>query len=303
MLRLMTSHGPLIASWLILGMVLGACQAPSEPGRRQAQPIQPAAGSGSGTRAAKPPPTTPTEPAATHTSPVADGSSFCQVILVSEPSPAEAPPGLKYIRLQRGTARAVGEALAVLCVPAGASGVQDRYSLLYPTAAECKAAASWSATLDAEPLEAATATAPAGGAALLRWGLGLLYTTSRSHQQEADRLRSVAAALERAAADTDAAAPLRWAAAMIAGDIWSERLYIQARAEQQFEAAQELVPRGSLERIATLYARAGAWIQDGRPDDARRLLKEAIIECGAFADSEVCQRVKRTLEEIERKRR
>jgi hypothetical protein len=212
------------------------------------------------------------------------------LVLLSEPAPGQAPPGLTYMRLEHAPARQVGQWLAMLYVPAGASGTESRFSLLYPTIREVNAAAGWIATLDKAYRESERQDAFAEA-------IQRADALDASGDEVRERYRQSAAGFA-SVLDGDGQAARRWAAGVLAGVLFAEKLYDYEAAEQRLRGAAAIAPPGSLEYMTTYYHLARALIQDGRPGDADTLLSTIVAHFGAFRDTEVFERSRRSLAEL-----
>lgn len=233
--------------------------------------------------------------------PVRPGAGFRQLVLVSDASSEEAPPGLKQVQLRRASAREVGELLGVLYVPAGAVGTIERYTLVYPSWRECNAAAEAARDLDVPMVKESPDRGPDDAKGAFGLAIGLLYGTPRGHPQEAARLGRAEASLVRTLSAPAQPARRRWAAGMIAASTRANRLNDYDQAQAHLLEASKVVEPQSLEHLATLYAQARVSIQNGKPDAARETLRKLIDTFGTFKATEVFGRARDTLTELERK--
>ena len=223
---------------------------------------------------------------------------FYQLLVLSEPGPGAAPPGIQHVRLSKARARDVGEVLSWLYVPSGPAGTVDRYTLVYPARLEWEAAANVVSRLDVAAVGNEIAAAAAGKSFAL--GVGIIYGTPVGHPAEGERLRQAEASLQRVYNGLDEPAWERWAAGMMAGSVAADRLYDYDRAEQHFLAAESVLQPGVLERMCTMYARARAHIQNGKPQIAQKLLADIIAQFPAFRGTETFERARKTLAELDR---
>ena len=233
---------------------------------------------------------------------VTDEPAFYQLVLLSASTPGQAPAGLRYVHLVQGPARGVGEMLSYLVIPTGPAGTQHRYTLLYPTKAEWNGAANRAALLDAKPVADGFEQAPGSMSEAFRFGLGIVYGTRLHVPDTARRFRAAVRCLTQVLNASDQEADRRWSAGMIAGAILAERLGDYEQAEQCYAAAQAVVPPGSYERMAALYARAGGQIQNGRPDVARKLCDQILAQFPGFRASEIAGRCEKMIDELDRNR-
>ena len=229
----------------------------------------------------------------------ADHAKFYQLILFTVRAPGEAPDGIRYSVISKASAKRVGEMLTVLYMPSGASGVAERWALIYPTRTEWETAGSWARAMDIAPITAANAVMPEDTAKYFEFGIGLLYGTVPGDPEERDRLRLVVSALDSAGQHLTAPRPQRWAAGLIAGNLLMNRFFDYAAAIERYEQAEAVTPPGSLEQLMTYYQRAQAHIQLGEPDAAKSLLSQSLSEFDAFRNSEVFLRARRVLSELE----
>jgi len=226
------------------------------------------------------------------------GGSFFQVVLLSEPAPSQPPPGLKYVRLERANARQVGQVLAWLYLPTGASGAMHRYTLLYGSEREWNAAAAWARALDVPALSDGGIDDAADAAAHFVYALGTIYGIERDDPDLPPRLRLADTSLTRVLAAAERPAPQRWAAGMIAGALLADQLFDYESAAQRLDSAATTAPPGSLEQMTAAYVLSQLRIQNGQPAEARSLLASIVDEAKAFDDTEVFQRARRTLAEL-----
>ncbi len=225
-------------------------------------------------------------------------STYYQLVLLSTPAPADAPPGMTHIRLQHASARSAGELLSILYVPSGPTGTSDRYTLIYPVQLELAAAAKAARALDVVAVTESTTSMPAAASDPFAVGVGVLYGTKPGGSPDKQRLRSAVTALQRAGGGADQSAWRRWAANMIAGAALADRLYDYAGADREFAAAEMNTEPGSLEQMTTLYMRARALVQDGKPDAARELLTRVVGLFDRMRSTEAFDRSHKLLGEI-----
>ncbi|MBN1490509.1 MAG: hypothetical protein JXA69_11385 [Phycisphaerae bacterium] len=267
---------------------------PSRPGPESRKPGPPA-----DTVAKAPATTRPAEPAAPPTAIDDEPTSpYFQLVLFSEPASPTAPPNFVHIQLQHAPAPSVADVLRRLYVPIGHHG-QDRYVLLYATEVEWRAAGDFTRLFDVVPsvdLPDPLANEPSKA---FQQAIAVLMASSRPGSVDQEALAGVAAAMERIAAAEQAVPILRWAAAMLAGDIHANTTFDFNRAEQVFIAAQSQAPAGSVEAMNTLYARATAHLANGRKDRAQPLFTTVVSQLTAFRRSEVYHRCRRGLEKLQ----
>ncbi len=228
--------------------------------------------------------------------------AFYQLVLISEPTPVNAPPGLRYIRLEHANARDVADLVGILYIPAGPTGTMHRFTLIYPSATEVKTAGAWATGLDVSPRTDGPGPVPDSLDQAFLDAVAVLYGTPTGHPKEAERLNHAVSVLARVYGAADQLGPRRWAAALIAGAIAADRLYDYEQAETHFLVAGGIAPPGSFEQMTTQYRRALAHIQNGHPDLARDILTQVIANFGMFRRSEVFERARRALGELDAKR-
>ncbi len=224
------------------------------------------------------------------TRPDAVAPQFYQLVLLSEPSPLDTAPGVRMVRLRHGAARRLGHMLAMLYLPAGPTGSANRFTLVYPSAAEW-AAAGRAADIFEQALAGATSK-PAGGVefAAAAGAYDILASTG-------DRERAAAGVeqLRRVAQDRGQKRWFRWAAGLLAGRIMADVLQDPPAAAQLFHIAGAAAQPGSLEQMSAIFAEAQARLAAGESGPARRLLTRAVSEFDAFRDTEVFVRARRAL--------
>lgn len=223
-----------------------------------------------------------------------------QLVLFSEAGPAEAPPGIKHIRLQNARARDVANVLSLLYLPSGPSGTDHRFTLVYPTAQENELATEAARQLDI----GIAAEAPAGDTAgdRWRWGVARAFAILDDLSIPQDRVRPIAASLATSAASSQLSRLQRWGAGMLAGELFTNRLYDYAAAAEAYRQADGAVEPGSYEQMALMYAKARALQQDGKRDQARSVLETLLGQFSNFRGAEVFERTRESLGQWERKR-
>ena len=222
---------------------------------------------------------------------------FYQLVLHGEPGPEREPSGMRYVELHNVTARHVGELLSWLYIPSGASGTVGRYTLVYPTQIEWKAAAAVVSKLDVVVTESgsdANVQLDEGWSV----GIALIHTTPAGHPDEVARLQQATACLSRAAHAENLARWDRWAAGMLAGHIAAYRLHDDDNAEAYYRTAESLTSPGLLEQMSTMYARAQVHVREGKLDVARQLLNSLLRQFEGFRLTETFARARRRLNEL-----
>lgn len=242
-----------------------------------------------------------------HASPTADtGSSrgrqdsamplvnLYQLVLLSEPGPAEAPAGFRHVRLGQARAKDVAQVVMAGYIPSGPSGTDDRYTLVYPTALEQGLAARAATLLDVQAGDEANIWHATMADALV---------VLREPGAPASGLRAVAERCMQALPASELSALQKWMAAMLAGEVYSQRIYDFAAADRVYARAYDYAEPGSYEQLAAMYARGRAYLQDGRYDLARHTCETIIGHCGAYRDCEVYARVRDLYTSCERRTR
>lgn len=244
------------------------------------------------TRPAQPEPPAPAP--APPPAPVVLDLGVHQVVLLSQAAPGDAPTSLTYVQTTKTSARPVGELLAMLYLPSGASGTENRYTLVYPSKLEAALVTDAAGRIDVPPVPTDT-PAPSAAVDVYRWALGRLQTELPDRAHARERLPEVLDGLMRTTAATELGRFERWSAAMIAGTVAAERLYDYERAERCFATAREAAEPGSFEQMAGLYAEARMAVQNGRPDEARRSLETLVARFSALRGCEVFARAEEAL--------
>lgn len=264
-----------------LGSGRQAAVRPPEPGPVASQPAAP--------------PVPAARTTASRADPLPQPGEFFQLVLLSRPAPQESPPGIRNVRLQRASAGSVGEILRRLYLPVGMQG-RDRCLLIYGTQAEWRAAADFVPVLDVEP--AGLEGAGRSGAPVEEFRRAVAALMGLAEDRPADRevLRRIAERFGAVALDDGAAPLLRWAASMLAADVYAGRLYEYPSAEQMYVAALTQAAPGSVEYMNTLYGRARAHLANGRPDRAQGMFAAVVAQFTAYRQSEVYQRSRKGLE-------
>lgn len=277
----------LLCCWALLSLVaLPACEdvqlgwpgeSPQHPLRPAATPIQP-----------RPAPSCPlTRPSNTpEVPPIAD---YYQVVLVSDGTPAQSTPGVTQVTIRQHPARRVGQLVAMLYVPAGQTGSANRFTLIYPTKNEASLAAISAGRLD---------LAPAAGDAFAA-ALTAIYAASQPTETPPT---SAATTLKQQSAGAPGYTNWRaWAAGMLGGGVLMAGSQ-NGDAWQLFAQAEDRAAPGSLEQLSAMYSRAVALARAGRYDDARRVLASALSQFDRFRQTEVFERARQLLAELETSR-
>jgi hypothetical protein len=228
----------------------------------------------------------------------AEPGEYYQLVLSRQPS-AEAPPNFLYVPVSTGSAFDVANVLRRLYVPVGVHG-HERCVMIYGAEAEWRAAADFSRLLDVAALETSPDRIPAGVMPRFRTAVALYMGASRPGGHDEYRLSEAAELFQQIASVEDATAAVRWAAGMLAGDVYSRIVYDFAKAEQLYLLAQGLAPPGGVEQMNAFYARARAHAISGKSDRARMLFARVVDQFTAFRHSEVYDRCRRALESPQR---
>jgi hypothetical protein len=223
-----------------------------------------------------------------------------QLVLLSEAGPAEAPPGLKHVRLLRTRARDAANVLKVLYLPSGPSGTDHRYTLVYPTPLEHDLAAEAARALDVGT--AADAPASQGAGDIWRWGMAEAFKVLDDAPIPPHRVRHIADALAGTCGSAQLTAWQRWAAGMLAGELRAHRLYDYAAAQALYQQLEASTEPGSYEQMALLYARGRGFQQDGRRDQARQAYETVLGQFSTMRGTEVFERARLTLSQWDRRR-
>lgn len=267
-------------------------------------PDAPGAAPAEATPAAAPPSAATASPQAAPASaaPTASRSPvhIYQLVLFSEAAPAEAPPGMKHVRLSQARARDVAGALKVLYLPSGPSGTDHRYTLVYPTPLEQDLAAEAAKQLDVALL--VNVPEDDQSAEVWRWGVAEAFKVLSDAPIPPHRVRRIAESLARSSASAQLPRLERWAAGMLAGELLAHRLYDYAAAQAIYQQLEVVPEPGSYEQMALVYARGRALQQDGRRDQARVAYEHVIGQFTALRGSEVFERARDSLAQWDRRR-
>lgn len=219
---------------------------------------------------------------------------YFQLVLFSESPPPETPRNFLHVKLEHAPAASVGEVLSRLYVPVGMQG-RDRCLLIYGTQAEWKAAAEFVRVFDVTPHDNLPETMPSQPVEAFQRAVAVLMAKSRIDAVDRAGLAKAAAVFEQVAGNEGATPILRWAAAMLAGDLCARTLYEFNRAEQLYVAAAGISPAGSIEQMNSLYARARTDLANGHKDRADSLFATVVSQFTAYRQSEVHHRCRRGL--------
>lgn len=223
-----------------------------------------------------------------------------QVVLLSGPGPAEAPPGIKHVRLQRSRARDNAKILSRLYLPSGPSGTDDRYTLVYPTPLESDLAAEAALLLD---VPKAQGDPPAGGAsAVWAWAIGEAFNVFDEAGIPDDRVQRLANQLVHVMPSADLSRNQQWIAGMLAGELLAHRVYDYAAAHAVYRQVESIAQPGSYEQMAGTYARGRALLQDGRREQARQCFETVLGQFSMLRGSEVFERARGTLAQWDRRK-
>ncbi len=225
-----------------------------------------------------------------------------QLVLLSEPGPAQAPAGIKHIRLNNARARDVANVLMMCYVPSGPSGTDQRYTLVYPTPFEQELAAKASTLLDVpgKVSEPATDTSASN---IWHYCVSEEFALLNQPHSTPSQAKRVAGLFLRITASAETARTQRWMATMIAGDILSNHTYDYPAADRAFEQAQSIAEPGSYEQLAAMYARSRAYVQDGNLADAKQICEAVIGQFGALRECEAYERVRDILKTCDKSTR
>jgi hypothetical protein len=226
--------------------------------------------------------------------------AFHQLVLLNDsPAGMELEAVIEF-ELSQVPARRAGELAASIYLPTGPAGTDHRYTLIYPTRAECAAALSLIEQLDVAPIDAVPATLPNDPGQAFDIGIGLIYGAPSGGGRRTEQLRQAESALRTALGATDQPALRRWAAGMIAGRLQSRQLGDDQQALAHFVEAGRLIGVGWLEQMAALYALARTQAKLGQLDQARYTLAHMIEAYRPFEATEVYRRATDLLADIER---
>ncbi|MHC4673866.1 MAG: hypothetical protein ACYTBZ_15395, partial [Planctomycetota bacterium] len=196
------------------------------------------------------------------------------------------------------SARNVGELLSILYLPAGPSGTEQRYTLVYMTAFEWGAAASWVDVLDVSAVEDASSNLPEDIDQAFTYGIGLIYGKLDDISDDTKRFRRARDSLLRVLQSPEQPERLRWASGIIAGWISTERFYEHEEAIEYFSSAEVIAQPGSHEQMVSQYAQADVLMHHGKGEEMKSLLSNLIARFIIFRKTEVYERANRVLVEL-----
>ncbi len=223
-----------------------------------------------------------------------------QLVLFSGPAPAEAPAGIRHVRLQHARARHLAGVLGKLYVPSGPSGTDDRYTLVFPTPMENELAADAATILDVPAPSGEPPTAP--GAPLWAWAMGEACTVLEAPGVDEPRMRRLADQLARVMLSSELSHAQQWMAAMLAGELLAHRLYDFTGADAAYRAAETAARPGGYEQMAAMYGRGRSFAQDGRREQARRCFEAVLGQFSALRSTEIFERTREMLAQWDRRK-
>jgi len=229
--------------------------------------------------------------------PVSAPLNIYQLVLLSEPGPAVAPIGTKHVRLNHAKAKDVAAILMLLYVPAGPSGSDNRYTLIYTTSLELDRAAAAAQLWDVSS-RASSQPATTMQSAWDRCAGELLLNFDRNHST--DEWRHLADQLSQLVISAEVTRLQRWMSAMLAGEILANRVYDYASADLIYQQAESLAEPGSYEQMAAMFARSCSFYQDGKRQQARKQCEAIIGQFSQFRECELFARTRQTLAALER---
>lgn len=221
-----------------------------------------------------------------------------QLVLLSQPAPAAAPPGMVHVRLAHASARPVGELLQVMILPSGPTGTRDRYTLLYPTRSETELAEQWSRRLDINNINIDYINEAQFELADYQTLIGAYYhidQISKVEQQNA-LWEALIAGMDRFSRQGQG--EQAWSAAVLAADLSARHFYQYQQADRLLRQGQQKVLAGTYEQMVCWYRRAVYARKDGRVEQARKLLADLIAQFKKYRDTEIYQRADRLLAEL-----
>lgn len=279
-------------NWQRAGQTKPAKTGSGTSGKASAPTTAPAAGTATTQPANADVATRPPAPAA-QPAPQAD---YLQLVLVNEPAPANPPVNLTYVRLERGQPSAVAEVLRRLYVPIGVHGI-ERCVLIYSAPAEVKGAAEFARVLDVAPVVDVPKNLAAEPKEAFVTCVAAHMANRRAASVNRKALAELAPLFEKLAGNESAPPVVRWASAVLAGDIYAGLAFEFNRAEQLLIAAEAMSPMGSVEQLNVLYARARAQMLANRKDRATALFGQIVSQFTACRHTEPYLRARAALEQ------
>lgn len=168
--------------------------------------------------------------------------------------------------LKHAPARIVAQIVAQLYLPIGLGGGEDQHYLIYQDVAENQAARGVVPLVDAAP-----GADPGGSQSeLVRAMRMLILITQAGAAPPRESVQECRAILQRAVVGPDLEARSRWVAAMLSGRLASEQLFDYEAARLAYDEAAAHAAPGSVEMLATLWARAESYELGGDRAAARR---------------------------------
>ncbi len=225
----------------------------------------------------------PPSPRAESTPAAPVANLFCQVVVLHKPDEVPVSGRVAYVQVDQLTAEQAGELVAGLWPSAGQAGTARRFTLLYPTSGEQRAAADAVARL--ERLAQQEGWLAAAGDALA------------SRQAEAPAVRQWSERAERLSGDWAG-----WAGKMLAGELAGQVVGDWAGAAERFRSAINTSANGSAEQLLARLRLADALAKRGPVKEARELAAGIVAAPGPLRGSEAAARAGRLLDQLEKQR-
>jgi hypothetical protein len=203
--------------------------------------------------------------------------------------------GERVVDLRRAEAWACASLLEMLYVPMGRSGSHNECYLIYESPTEFEAAAAFAPQLDVgRPGDSATALGPE---ASFNKGVGLLlYIVGQGAIVDRGLVDECEHRLAAAAQSGQLAAPIRWAAGILAGRLVSEYRYDYATARNYYRQGEQAASAQSVEQMIARWWHADALSLVGNTAGARSCYEAIVKTYGAAQErSHVVQRAKAIL--------
>jgi hypothetical protein len=227
------------------------------------------------------------------------GESFYQLLLLSEPAGAPAPDNVRQVQLRHARAVEMGAVVESLYVPVGPGGTEDRYFLIYESAAEWVAAHEVCRYLDV-PADGGESAAANDPGVEFEHTLSSYYRAIRSGAPSESDARTLVAALSRTMLDSSLDRKLQWTAGMLAGHACSAWLRDAEGAVRFYTLARNRAGAGSPEELMAGAKIADAYAQQGDIAAARQANLELLSRSAGLSDAFVYRRAHaRALEQEE----
>jgi len=230
--------------------------------------------------------------------PPAPQGDYLQLVISADDVSSGPESHFQYVKVQRVPPASAAEILRRLYAPIGLHGI-ERCVLIYAIPSEQKGAADFIRLLDATPTtEIPTAKSEPPAEAFVRY-VAAYVGNRRPGSEDRKAIGELAPLFEGLARSEQSPAVLRWASAMLAGDIEASILSDFNRAEQVYLIAESQAPAGSVERLNAVYARARAQMLSGRRERAHTLYGIIVSQYSALRKTEPYIRARAVLDQTQ----